>query len=617
MIFLDQPPFPGAWIIGAQAALDSLSEMTTLDEVTQTFGTARALVEAILGTPVAGGAGTRRSIRATGVLLTHRLGPALAAEALSWAASVIDVVSASTIEAFLETAADSEVTRRPVRLADRHLLAHNISHSTSESVRRLALDMQWTSRQHDIWDPEVIWDLDWGPSVDWNDNFNEVMAWFFEASTVTPDCQQGPPEPTSADVFGAAIAEQAATFDLLSPAERAAVAADPRLFDLAPTVIERCVLGCTAAVLTNPARPEGLCDRVRHPYDAATLELAIRAGAPHFEVARVRRLLADLDDESHDEFMARLPLPYLNARQACGLNTLEALTIGRLAGLDLSDQATANAALGTHNDWRWHRMPPDVADVLIHHRQAADLTWMLRGYNTGIIRPEIAHRIAREAQPAIARLALQFLSPEELTADDAEAALKAGDYWAARCPGIAGSERPPLTISVAHKQYPEAEVLNPYSLASSIPKGRDRKKPFNYPEAIEALQRPYPIAPGWTVRLPETPAALSDNASRMHNCTSGYVGAINAGWTYVVIIESPDGQLFNAAIERRGTATVPRYRVCEVNSKANVGERPDWIEPALNARLAAGAPPEPAEPPVRVRKARQRRRARNQHRRRH
>ena len=93
--FTDISPGPHGWVPQAQSALDELSAVRTLAEAEARFGSARRLSELVLGFPVSGGHATRRVIRAVGQLLRHPLGPAIAAEALSWAASIADAVDAS------------------------------------------------------------------------------------------------------------------------------------------------------------------------------------------------------------------------------------------------------------------------------------------------------------------------------------------------------------------------------------------------------------------------------------------------------------------------------------------------------------------------------------------
>lgn len=599
---LDYPPLPGAWVTRAQDALDALSAMATVEEVTEGFGTARALVEAVLGTPVAGGAGTRRVVRGTGALLTHRLGPALAAEALSWAASVADIVSTTAIEEFLEVAADSEFACQPLRLDDRYLLNEHLARCRTDATRRSELGLRWQRRADHLEYPP------W-PAAFSNGPFRSLIALLLDDPY---DRSHSLTRPTATDMF--AVDDdtvQVAVFRLLEPAEAAAVAADRRLFDLAEAIVARCLLDHTETVLANPACPVDLRDRVRYPYDAATLELAIRAGARHFEVARVRRLLDLLDDGEHRRYMELLRRPYLRARQACGLNTLEALTTGRLADLDLSDRDTAEAALCT-DTWYWQRLTDQVADVLIGHPQAGELVWMITEGHP-VVHLEIARRIIRTARPEIAQPVLQRFEPVEqlLEAQDAPVALACGDYWTARCPGIPAADRPATRIPTVHEWLAEQATWrddedeeDPWPIGN---KANDER--FEYPELIEGLQRPYTEAPRWTVTLPETPAALAANADAMRNCTNAFASAIEAGRTFILIIEDPDGRRYNAAVDRTTTQDGPRYRVSEVNSWANQGTRPRWIAPAINARLDAGVYSfEPPEPPERRRRAASRRR---------
>lgn len=608
---IDNPPLPGTWVKPAQEALDTLSTMATIEKVADEFGAARAIAVAVLGAPAAGGSATRPTIWATGHLLTHRLGPALAAEALSWAASVAELVSASAIEEFLTAATESEIVCRPLRLDDRHVLHGHLERCRTDSERRDGLAQLWQSRgDHFRWRQDDVY----LSSFDWSsDSFQEPPCWAIDAPPCSnpdhPICwadsgtaMPGPERPTGAEVFASHDGlSQRRLFDLLGWAEQAEVAADDRLFDLDEEVVASCLVDHTATVLANPACPQGLRDRVRYPYDPATLELAIRSGPGHFEVARARHILEDLNEAEHRRYMEQLQLPYLRSLRACGLNTLGELTTGRLAGLDLSDRDTAEAILGTPDDWHWRRLPNHVVDVLVHHPQAADLAWSITGTGRPVIGLDLARRLAREAPVGIAQIALRDLIPvEQLEADDAALALTCGDYWSAQCPGIAAEHRPAARIPTVYEGPIQASWLDLDRRESRLSPRRSANAPFVYPEVIETLQRPYLGAPGWTVSLPETPADLAANADAMRNCSSGYWTAIDAGDSFIVVIEDPSGRRYNAAVNRSNSATGPRYRVGEVNSWANRGHAPDWITPAMNARLATPFRPlDPPEPPER------------------
>lgn len=130
---------PGAWLDQAQTALDALSELTTVDQVAEHFGNARRLARTVLGSPASGGHATKPAVRTLGQLLHHRLGPAVAAEALSWAAAVADVADSTTIEELLRTAGDSYVALRPIVLADRPPMIGYLHRQRTPSARRAAL----------------------------------------------------------------------------------------------------------------------------------------------------------------------------------------------------------------------------------------------------------------------------------------------------------------------------------------------------------------------------------------------------------------------------------------------------------------------------------------------
>ncbi|MCU0271469.1 MAG: hypothetical protein MUF83_22895, partial [Acidimicrobiales bacterium] len=263
---LAYPPLPGIWVRRAQDCLDALSAMTTVDEVVAAYGSARAIVTETLGAPIAGGAGTRRAVRATGVLLTHRLGPALAVEALSWAASAAEAVDPATIEAFLEHAASAVAVHRPLRLEDRHVLVGHLAAHPSEAARRRTLYHLWDAgTAHDLptppsprtadddaaWLHELFADLD---------DPDELAEWLWlHRDHRDPTAPTPPPRPRVVDVYDAATPdEQAVAFDRLDLGQRAVVAGSHLLFELAETVVARCLVEHPRHVLTNPACPDGL-----------------------------------------------------------------------------------------------------------------------------------------------------------------------------------------------------------------------------------------------------------------------------------------------------------------------------------------------------------------------
>jgi len=537
---------PGAWVATAQRTLDELAAMSTIDEVEHRFGTARNLAEAILGFPVSGGSASRKTVRAVGHLLQHHLGPALATEALSWAASITGAVDLSTVELFLEQAARATATHRPRRLEDRHELQAWLRSIPRPAPRRRALFDLWSAEVY----PKPV-------TVLWPPYFDEehLEVWL------------GPQQPPLLEELRAAGSddEQLSLVRAASPSRAHAVASSPDLFELPQAVVAHFLVEHTAAVLSNPASPVGLRDRIRHPYDGATLELAIRAGQSHHHVGRVRRLLADLQPEMVAEYLSTIPAAYLAARAACGLLSADDLIDGDLRDVDLGDRQLAESVIGG-GSWLVRMRIDLVVELLLRHPQAAELTWVLDRADTSMLPSGAARRLVDGAPPSIAARVFPLLPPEELRARDSSAALACGPYTAARCPGIPAASRPVRPIS--------RRLLDDIE--------RDRQTAFLYPTEILALAAdPYPEAPGWSVTLPAGPDDLRRNARLMHNCTAMFLDHIEDEDAYLLIVHAPDGARYNAAIcNYDGT-----YWVGQINSWCNGGIEPEWLRPALERRL--------------------------------
>jgi hypothetical protein len=97
--------------------LRSLARCVTVDDAATRFGTARVLAESVLGRPRDRGHATADVIRAIGRLLLHPLGPALAAEAVTLAAVVGDVLDTGAIRDLLALAWSSDAAGRPIEPA--------------------------------------------------------------------------------------------------------------------------------------------------------------------------------------------------------------------------------------------------------------------------------------------------------------------------------------------------------------------------------------------------------------------------------------------------------------------------------------------------------------------
>jgi len=351
------------------------------------------------------------------------------------------------------------------------------------------------------------------------------------------------------------------------------------VFDLDEAIVARCLLEATAVLLTNPACPPALSDRVRHPYDMATLELAIRAGDRHVDALRLRRLLSRLDADAYAHLLATVPERFLDALRRCGLISVGDLTVGRLAAVDLSEERTAAAAFGTWHVWPCSRVPDVPVEALRSHRQADELVWLVDSAPLGALRAEHARVLIDQGSVVVARSALRHLPLCELTARDAAVAAACGGPWAAACPGLPASRRPARDDTQGAYDPPE-------------PGGRR----YSYPRPVAALtEEAFDEAPGWTVELPKTSAEVEENARLMRNCTAEFVYTIDDGTDYLVIVTDPQRQRYNVRLRRDGQ----RFVVDEINSRGNSGIKPAWIAHAFRIRLDSPYRPDTAseDPP--------------------
>ena len=175
---------------------------------------------------------------------------------------------------------------------------------------------------------------------------------------------------------------------------------------------------------------------------------------------------------------------------------------------------------------------------------------------------EILRQLIDHGSPDVQLAAARRLPMSDLTAGDAELALRLGGDWAAACPAIPASQRP-------HR--PERP---PFGQFVSIP----ATARFHYPPPIAALNgRTFPAAPGWTISPPATGHELAHNAKVMRNCTAGLAEAIDGEELYLLIVDDPEGRRYNVAVGHEAR----RYWVGEINSRNNNGQRPHWLRRAL------------------------------------
>ncbi len=552
-------PGPYGWIRDAKAALDDLSALRDLASVEVRFATARHLTERILGFPVSGGYATRRAIRAVGRLLRHRLGPALATEALTWSASLAGTVDASIIESFLELAVESPGTYRPWRLGD-PILLEAIQRAAKPSSRQHPVCDLWLATRTNVVDPEF--DYRRGSSRafvfnDWEDGVDDLATWLRGADSEN-DLLDAEYVVTMAPEEQQRLVESAST----TAVER--LACDDDVFRLDVSAIGTCLLRATRSTLSNQSCPRELRNRVRYPYDMATLELALRGGPEFFERSRVCRMLAKLDGEHLLGLVAAAPAQMVDVLRQLDLLSADELVSGRLRGLDLRDRATCVAAFGPSIT---SETMDFVVAVALRHPHASHLAWLLDDTERGLLPAQDARRLIDRGCPSVAHAAMRHLPLELLVASDRECASRCGDAWMAACPGLAAIERPLLPSRLLRQEEYTAS-----------PTGRRIWYPAQLRELEDAT---FPEACGWQITLPRTIADIRHNAKVMRNCTASLVDQIVEGSLFIVIVHDPSGHRFNVAVHRERD----HFVVGQVNSWANGGLQPSWIRAAFTRQL--------------------------------
>lgn len=560
-------PLPGTWVLNAQAALDDLARLGTFDEVAANYPNPRVICEAILGYPVAGGSATKRAIRAVGVLLRHPIGPAVAVEALSWAASVSEVLDSTSIETFLEQADDATVALRPLHLDERHDMVAALSGLKTPRQRRETL-ARWWERREPAYEPYVRpeWDevLFYTPEVDDQEDPAALLAGLeglYEPTPVDPFASFPLADRIARETTGA---RQLALYKAADEVEKTELASDPRLFGFKPAVVACCVLEHTATVLRNPACPAGLVERVRYPYDAATLELALRAGRSFYDPGRVSAMLTNRDAPHVVDLAARLPVQVCAALTESGALTAADLTAGLFRHVDLSDRhaiVTAAQRAAWDHRTRTFVVPDWLITVLREDPTGSRWLWLLDRFDEAGTSHALWRRLADAVDPAVRLQAVEVLGPGEVS-DAASLIADVGGWRAAQFPQVPARERPQGA---------------PICLGGT---GDDRTttRVFAYPAEIESLTSArFDNAPGWAITLPRTSVDLERNARIMRNCTAGYTSKIAQGDTVILLVNDLAGKRYNVELRRSGST----WTVAQINNWANGGDEPGWLRPAL------------------------------------
>ena len=389
----------------------------------------------------------------------------------------------------------------------------------------------------------------------WDEGLDDLQRWLTDATS--PPAVLDPIAMADLDPHDQQALIQAATsadIELLAHCEG--------LFSLDTAVIGACLLRATRTTLLNRSCPPSLRERVRYPYDVATLELALRAGSGCFERPRVRRMLAELSDDHFTHLLASAPLQLVERLREFELISVDDLVEGRLRSLDLSDPDVVRALFGHVLISTHHRV---FTDVLLRHPQSADLIWFLDDSPRGILLPEEARQLIDTGAPEVARAVMRHLPLDWLRPSDEQCARRCGDVWLASCPGLPAVERPSLPMDLGCPS-------DAYSSATRI----------WYPSLVQQLDgASFDEAPNWKVTLPVTIADVQRNARLMRNCTAHLVDQVMEGSVFLVVVHDPQGRRYNVTIVMEDG----RFEVSQVNSWANGGVEPSWVRKAFRSRL--------------------------------
>ena len=236
----------------------------------------------------------------------------------------------ATIEAFLEFTVGSIGTYRPWPLDSGPVLLEGVQPFPRSAIRAQALCDLWSRSRSTLLDPEPDYRHDLKPLrvEDWEGGPDDLAHWLAEITFDTGPTVLADRSPE----------EQKQFIETASTGEIERLARFEGLFGMDTSVIATCLLQATRSTLSNKKCPAALQNRVRHPYDLATLELALRAGPDWFEQSRVRRMLTEMDGRHLQALVAAAPTQVLETLRGLGLISVDELLTGRLRQVDLGDQ---------------------------------------------------------------------------------------------------------------------------------------------------------------------------------------------------------------------------------------------------------------------------------------
>ena len=561
---------PGSWTATAQRALDRLGTCGTLTDVRAEFASARELAEATLGYAANGGRATKPVVRALGQLLQHRLGPAVACEALALASGIGDVIDAHTVETLFHEALEVRTACRPSRIDELGALRDRLLAEPTIRRRRQALLSLW-SQIH--WSsPQESWDewRDLSHSVFWLD-FTRDMDLSLDSFWLSERWQSGN---EVADVFQVLLhCEPDDGLHVLRAQAQAGIdelVRHPDLFELRDCIVSALAHMCPQQVFRHPRCPSEILQHLRAPRSMATLVLALRAeiaGYGHtIDAVAFKRLLSALDDNQLTE-LVRLGVGTELSRvmYRAGLLTPEKLC-GPLASVFLNDDDLRSVLPGP-----WVEASRFVAEVVKRHPNHDFVARLLQ------ILPS-------SAMTGVALLPSSLV--HEMLSHPDSTVRRGAERHADVCPGLpARLRRPSQPIRHCDPSEVKPKTVLHYD---------DR---FNTLDGVGLLDRP-----GWHLALPRSVGGLASNARVMRNCTVDYAGAILDGEYVVLIVHSPDGDRFNVGLKR---CVGERWFIEQINGYANQRHRvPEWLLHSIVQTVTAAllSPIEPATRVVRRRR---------------
>lgn len=624
------PPVAGGWLFHSRTGVAQLARCATLDDVRTRFGSARTLTEQLLGFPLNGGHATKPMVRLIGELLHHRLGPAVAAEALAFVVEIQRMVSTDVIERILRRYLDVSLAVGLPSEGELSDVVARLDAVVGRARASLAVDLcrpqgRETYRRRDAASVGVGHDdyFDWRPSrwfgrrSSWSSQepASELLEWLLDLGNEKPT----PPQIDASDH------DQMVAL----------------LWDNTHQLLQR--HDC----------PDALREMIRHPYDEATLHLAIRAGLPFYEHARVRRMLLGASRPVLERFAEHSSSQLVVAVLQLGIAGDQRLQ-WLLAEFECTLWREALPSLGQPNE-----MLPLVSTTLADPNSPVALIVALL-LETPVVHSRfgqvpligddtvaalLSHPESQVRLATAGHVHSAWPDTEAVAAVTSDLLDATGDEW---LDGALRSDHPSIVAAAVDRSAAAGTIIEPLHLVCDVidvaplvnpelvrasvawqalvagtpavahsrptPSWALRHSAYRYPAVVLRMDgASLPGHPGWRVTVPVDRDELLSNADIMGNCSANFDQWIRWGESFLLVVTGPSGERCNAAIhEQRG-----RFEFGEIKDRFNA-PAPAWMEAALlamlervlrPARRVAGLPAMemlPSEPAVRRPKPRRR-----------